>query len=49
MKHLREKSAFPKLADIFAATSVGMWRDYLSVRYLHAINWSSPGCIATDR
>ena len=33
---VREKSAFPKLADIFAATPVGTWRDYLSVRYLHA-------------
>ncbi len=33
---VREKSAFPKLADIFAATPVAAWRDYLSVRYLHA-------------
>jgi putative endopeptidase len=31
-----EKSAFPKLAAIFAATPVEIWRDYLTVRYLHA-------------
>lgn len=31
-----EKSAFPKLADVFAATPVSVWRDYLTVRYLHA-------------
>jgi putative endopeptidase len=31
-----ERSAFPKLADVFAATPVSVWRDYLTVRYLHA-------------
>jgi putative endopeptidase len=31
-----EKSAFPKLAEIFAATPVSTWRDYLAVRFLHA-------------
>lgn len=31
-----EKSAFPKLAAIFAATPVSVWRDYLTVRYLHS-------------
>jgi len=31
-----EKSAFPKLAAIFAATPVAVWRDYMTVRYLHA-------------
>ena len=31
-----EKSAFPKLAAIFAATPLQVWRDYLAVRYLHA-------------
>lgn len=31
-----EKSAFPKLAKIFAATPVSVWRDYLTVHYLHA-------------
>jgi putative endopeptidase len=30
-----EKSAFPKLAAIFAETPVETWRDYLTVRYLH--------------
>jgi putative endopeptidase len=31
-----EKSAFPKLAAIFGATPVAVWRDYLTVHYLHA-------------
>jgi len=31
-----EKSAFPKLADIFAATPVSVWRDYLTVHYLRS-------------
>jgi putative endopeptidase len=31
-----EKSAFPKLAAVFAATPVAVWRDYLTVRYLHS-------------
>jgi predicted metalloendopeptidase len=31
-----EKSAFPKLAKIFAATPVAVWRDYLTVRYLRS-------------
>ena len=30
-----EKSAFPKLAEIFAATPVPVWRDYLTVHFLH--------------
>ncbi|MGB8601711.1 MAG: M13 family metallopeptidase [Rhizomicrobium sp.] len=29
-----EKSAFPKLAKLYAATPVSVWRDYLSVRLL---------------
>lgn len=33
---VREKSAFPKLAAVFATTPVAVWRDYLTVRYLHA-------------
>ncbi len=33
---VREKSAFPGLAALFAATPVAVWRDYLTVRYLHA-------------
>ncbi|HEX4080614.1 MAG TPA: M13 family metallopeptidase [Rhizomicrobium sp.] len=32
-----EKSAFPKLAAIFAETPVGVWRDYLTVHYLHEV------------
>ena len=31
-----EKSAFPKLAKIFAKTPVPVWRDYLTLHYLHA-------------
>ncbi|MGB8601712.1 MAG: M13 family metallopeptidase, partial [Rhizomicrobium sp.] len=31
-----EKSAFPKLAQIFAKTPVAVWRDYLTVHYLHS-------------
>jgi putative endopeptidase len=30
-----EKSAFPELAKVFAATPVAVMRDYLTVRYLH--------------
>lgn len=31
-----EKSVFPKLAKIFAATPVAVWRDYLTIHYLSA-------------
>jgi putative endopeptidase len=31
-----EKSAFPLLAKIFAKTPVSVWRDYLTVHYLHS-------------
>ena len=34
-----EKSAFPNLAKVFAQTPIDVWRDYLTVRYLHS--WSS--------
>ncbi|MBV9903377.1 MAG: M13 family metallopeptidase [Alphaproteobacteria bacterium] len=30
-----EKSAFPKLAQIFASTPLDVWKDYMKVRYLH--------------
>ncbi|HEY1631615.1 MAG TPA: M13 family metallopeptidase [Rhizomicrobium sp.] len=30
-----ERSAFPKLAAVFAKTPISVWRDYLTVRYLH--------------
>jgi putative endopeptidase len=33
-----EKSAFPKLAAIFASTPVAVWRDYLTVHYLHSVS-----------
>ena len=33
---VREKSAFPKLAAVFAATPVAVWRDFLTVRFLHS-------------
>ena len=33
---IAEKSSFPKLAEIFATTPVAVWRDFLTVRYLHA-------------
>jgi len=32
---VHEKSASPGLATLFAATPVAVWRDYLTVRYLH--------------
>ena len=32
----REKSAFPRMAKVFAATPVSVWRDYLTVRCVHA-------------
>jgi putative endopeptidase len=31
-----EKGAFPVLAKLFAATPVAVWRDYLTIHYLHA-------------
>ena len=34
-----EKSAFPNLAKVFAETPIDVWRDYLTVRYLHT--WSA--------
>ncbi|HWW21447.1 MAG TPA: M13 family metallopeptidase, partial [Steroidobacteraceae bacterium] len=33
---ISEKSAFPELAAIFAQTPVAVWRDYLTLHYLHA-------------
>jgi putative endopeptidase len=35
---IAEKSAFPELAKIFAATPVEVWRDYLTLRYLHGFS-----------
>jgi putative endopeptidase len=31
-----EKSAFPKIADVFASTPVSVWRDYLTAHYIHS-------------
>jgi len=33
-----ERSAFPKLAQVFKAAPVAVWRDYLTVRYLHSFS-----------
>ncbi|HEY4940670.1 MAG TPA: M13 family metallopeptidase [Rhizomicrobium sp.] len=35
---IAEKSAFPDLAKIFATTPVAVWRDYLTVHYLHVFS-----------
>jgi len=35
---IAEKTAFPQLAKIFASTPVDVWRDYLTLRYLHAFS-----------
>jgi putative endopeptidase len=32
---VRENTAFPKMAKIFAATPVAVWRDWLTLHYLH--------------
>ena len=32
---VRENTAFPALAKLFAATPVSVWRDYLTLHYLH--------------
>jgi len=34
---VRENTAFPALAKLFAATPVAVWRDYLTVHYLHGM------------
>jgi putative endopeptidase len=33
-----ERSAFPPIAKVFALTPVPVWRDYLTIRYLHAFS-----------
>jgi putative endopeptidase len=37
-----EKTAFPGLAKVFADTPTAVWRDYLTVRYLHAFSQYLP-------
>jgi putative endopeptidase len=34
---VRQNTAFPALAKVFANTPVAVWRDYLTVRYLHGM------------
>jgi putative endopeptidase len=38
---VREKSAFPAIAKVFAAAPVSVWRDYLTIRCVHAF----AGCL----
>jgi putative endopeptidase len=40
-----EKTAFPKIAEIFASTPVATWRDYLTVHYLHTYSPYLPKAI----
>src|SRR5206468_5551017 len=40
-----EKTAFNKLAIIFAEAPVGVWRDYLTTRYLHAFAAALPKAV----
>jgi putative endopeptidase len=35
---VRQNTAVPKLAAVFAATPVAVWRDYLTVHYLHTMS-----------
>ncbi len=35
---VRQNTAFPELAKVFAATPVAVWRDYLTVHYLHSMS-----------
>jgi putative endopeptidase len=35
---VRENTAFPGLAKLFAATPVAVWRDWLTLQYLHRIS-----------
>jgi len=42
---LRDNTAFPALAKLFAATSISVWRDYLTVHYLHNMSDYLPKAI----
>ncbi|HJW40140.1 MAG TPA: M13 family metallopeptidase [Rhizomicrobium sp.] len=33
----RQNTAFPAMAKVFAATPVGVWKDYLTIHYIHAM------------
>ena len=39
---VRQNTAIPKLAALFAATPVPVWRDYLTVHYLHTMSGYLP-------
>jgi putative endopeptidase len=34
---VRENTAFPPLAQVFSKTSVAVWKDYLTIHYIHAM------------
>lgn len=34
---VRENTAFPPLASLFSKTPIAVWRDYLTIHYLHAM------------
>jgi putative endopeptidase len=42
---LGEVTAFPKLAKIFAATPIAVWRDYLVTRYMHSFASEMPQAV----
>jgi putative endopeptidase len=42
---VRENTAFPAIAKIFADTPVSVWRDYLTTRYLHQMSAYLPKAI----
>jgi predicted metalloendopeptidase len=42
---VRESTAFPPLAKLFAATPVAVWRDYLTLHYLHSMAAYLPAAI----
>jgi len=42
---VRENTAFPKLAKIFAETPVPVWRDYLTTRYMNSFSAYLPKAV----
>jgi len=42
---VRENTAFPPLAQVFAKTPVAVWRDYLTIHYLHSMAGYLPKAI----
>ena len=43
---VRQNTAFPEVAKLFAATPVRVWRDYLTVHYLHSMSDYLPKAFA---